>query len=369
MSFLDVGIPVPTMRISSWLGPGRWQNRLVIAVVLLVLVLYLYETYDISVRRNAVKASSHSKINLDHDATEAAFPTVNLVVSSRLKDDISWTENLRIPNLSIVRYVSDYLDAEFHPPIANRGHEALVYHTYFHDFYDNLPDISILIHGHETSWHVEDMFNRSMTFALSHLDLNEILQRQYFNLRVRWDGACPAWNTTFERRPDDPEKPEKLYEAFSENFATYDVPEMLGGPCCSQFAVTRDAIRRNSQAQYRRTMDWFMQTGWDDSITGRVWEHMWPWLFTGEPVDCPMQFQTYCQMYHICFEQDAAILVDELAQEKKILKEQITIPSELLNPQRGQDARKRLKVIESLMQTELGTALERGRNGSSSRLV
>ncbi len=75
-------------------------------------------------------------------------PTVHLVIASLRKDDISWTSKLRIPSLRVIRYVSD-APAEFTPPVPKKGREALIYHTYFHDFYDTLPDISILIHAHE----------------------------------------------------------------------------------------------------------------------------------------------------------------------------------------------------------------------------
>ncbi|KAI8629920.1 hypothetical protein F5Y19DRAFT_430103 [Xylariaceae sp. FL1651] len=299
---------------NDWFGLPSWQRRHVVVVLLLFPIsFYLYETYETAVRRDAVQASSHHKIN-PSNTSETAYPTVNLVVASLLKDDISWTQSIPIPNLNIIRYVSDYLDAEFHPPVAKKGYEALIYHTYLHDFYDDLPDISILIHADETAWHVDDVLNKSMIFALAHLDLDQVLQRQYFNLRVSWKGACPAWiNTTFTERPDDEGKPEELYmhEAFSENFATNDVPEILGGPCCSQFAVTRDAVRRHPQSLYRQSMDWLVQTHWADSIAGRVWEHMWPWLFLGKAVDCPVESEAYCKMYHICFDQDAAELVHE----------------------------------------------------------
>ncbi|KAI5927451.1 hypothetical protein F4810DRAFT_699190 [Camillea tinctor] len=326
----------------------QWRRLLLIAVLLIPASLYLYESYRTAQQREASDSDNH--------------PTVNLVVASLLKDDISWTHNITIPNLNIIRYVSDYLDAEFHPPVPKKGREALIYHTYLHDFYDDLPDITIMVHADETSWHVENILNKSMTFALSHLDLQQVLQRQYFNLRVSWEGACPDWiNTTFTDQDDERKLEEPyMYEAFSENFATSDVPEILGGPCCSQFAVTREAVRRHPQSQYRQNMDWLVQTDWTDYIAGRVWEHMWPWLFKGEAVDCAIEWKAYCRMYHICFDIESRELVTSLEGERKKLLDKIDTVQELLDPQGGLAARKRVEEIDATMQVELEKALERG---------
>ncbi|KAI1631694.1 hypothetical protein F4809DRAFT_653835 [Biscogniauxia mediterranea] len=328
----------------------QWQRLLLVAVLLIPASLYLYESYRTAQQREATDSDNH--------------PTVNLVVASLLKDDISWTQNITIPNLNIIRYVSDYLDAEFHPPVPQKGREALIYHTYLHDFYDDLPDITIMVHADETSWHVESILNKSMTFALSHLDLQQVLQRQYFNLRVSWEGACPDWiNTTFTDRDDEKKLEEPyMYEAFSENFATNEVPEILGGPCCSQFAVTREAVRRHPQSQYQQNMDWLVQTDWTDYIAGRVWEHMWPWLFKGEAVDCAIEWKAYCRMYHICFDIESRERVFSLEGERKQLLEKIDTFQELLDPQGGLDARKRVEEIDATMQVELEKALERGRS-------
>ncbi|KAI0472686.1 hypothetical protein GGR56DRAFT_651490 [Xylariaceae sp. FL0804] len=351
-------------RARLWLLPS-WRRTVLAVLLAAPASLYLYKSYQTGRLRDAVKPSSSHRQTHAARPTVDGFPTVNLVVATLLTDDISWTRNVAIPNLNVIRYVSDYLGAEFHPPVARKGREALIYHTYAHDFYDHLPDISILVHADETSWHVEDILNASMTFALSHLDLDQVRRRQYFNLRVSWEGACPDWiNTTFTDGPDDQQKLEEPYmrEAFTENFPTHHVPEILGGPCCSQFAVTRDAVRRNPRPQYKQSMDWLVQTDWSDYIAGRVWEHMWPWLFKRDAVDCALEWAAYCRMYHICFDMDGRELVSGLRGEKKLLEKKTSILKELLDPQGGLDARRRLEEIDYLMHIELEKALERGQS-------
>lgn len=306
---------------------------------------------------------------LRYDAFQYAFKSerkisVNLVVATTAADDISWTSNLQIPNLNIIRYVSDELSAPYHPPIP-KGREALMYHTYLHDFYDDLPDISIFIHSHEDPWHIDSALRQSMTFALSQLDLQQVLRKQYFNLRVSWKDACPDWiNTT--KTPEESYKQEEPYmaQAFRANFGkNVPVPEILAGPCCSQFAVTRDAIRRRSKEEYRNYMDWLIYTDWSDYISGRVWEHMWPWLFLEEPRDCTVEWLAFCRMYAICFEGPGELeAFQKLSQERQDLMESTEFVNELLRPGQARGARQRMMEINVLLDRNVRGALERGRN-------
>ncbi|KAI1104506.1 hypothetical protein F4804DRAFT_341802 [Jackrogersella minutella] len=361
---------------SLWL-PHYW--RFVVPAIILTTTFYILATNLWIDEQPQVPTheDSHNKLDADkglgnsspnHDSNNI---TVNLVVATLSKEDISWTKNLKIPNLNIIRYVSDDMKAEFHPPVPNKGREALIYHTYLHDFYDDLPDITIFTHADETPWHIESILNSSMTFALSHLDLNEVLQRRYFNLRVSWQNACPAWiNTTKTEIEGNKQEEPYMHEAFSENFATYQVPEILAGPCCSQFAVTRDAVRRHPKSQYKISMDWLVQTDWDDFISGRVWEHMWPWLFKGEAVDCDVEWKAYCKMYHICFDMESRDRLSNLEEEKKNLEEKTGLFQGLLDLFKGFKTQKRLKDIKALISAEVKDALERGKDeGTRTKLL
>ncbi|OTA70060.1 hypothetical protein K449DRAFT_459874 [Hypoxylon sp. EC38] len=308
--------------------------------------------------KNSDADESHANSLPNHDRNI----TVNLVMATLSKDDISWAENLRIPNLNVIRYVSDDMEALYHPPIPNKGREALIYHTYMYDFYDNLPDITIFTHADETPWHMENILNSSMTFALSHLDLDEVLQRQYFNLRVSWENACPNWINTTKTVMDDGKLEEQyMHEAFAKIFSVDEVPEILAGPCCSQFAVTRDAVRRNPRSQYQVNMDWIIETELDDYISGRVWEHMWPWLFKGIAVDCDVEWKAYCKMYHICFSPESRVRLTNLEEEKKYLEQKTGLFDKVLDLLGGHKDKMRLEEINAIIAAEVESALERGK--------
>jgi len=86
-------------------------------------------------------------------------PSVNLVVAATSSEDYSWVDNLRVPELVVIPYIADNASAPHHPQ-KNKGHEAMIYHQYFYDFYDNLPDVSVLVHSHQRSWHIEQLLEQ-----------------------------------------------------------------------------------------------------------------------------------------------------------------------------------------------------------------
>ncbi|KAI1418500.1 hypothetical protein F5Y13DRAFT_1747 [Hypoxylon sp. FL1857] len=350
---------------SHWL-PCCWKFILPAIILTSSFIFLLWNWRPVPQIQNSLqdghKNDDDGKSHVNSLPTDDRNITINLVMATLSGDDISWAENIRIPNLNVIRYVSDDMKALYHPPIPNKGREALIYHAYMHDFYDHLPDITIFTHADETPWHMETILNSSMTFALQHLDLNEVLAKQYFNLRVSWENACPNWiNTT--KTMTDSGKLEEMYmhEAFAEIFSADEVPEILAGPCCSQFAVTRDAIRRNPRSQYQINMDWIIDTDLDDFISGRVWEHMWPWLFKGIAVDCDVEWKAYCKMYHICFSPESRVRLTNLEDEKKYLEQKTGFLEGFLDLLGGHRDKKRLEEINAIIAAEVEKALERGK--------
>lgn len=299
--------------------------------------------------------------------TNLTRPTVNLVIATVLGDDISWTYQIKIPNITVIRYIWDDPKSPYHP-VKRKGREAMMYHTYFHDFYDSLPDISIFVHAHESPWHAENFLFRSLTYKLSRLDLNQVLERKYVNLRVGWDDECPNWiNTTISEAQSQKQEEPYVGPAFLENFSTPNstiaVPEIFAQPCCSQFAVTREAIRSVPKNKYARYIDWLSNTDLSDYISGRVWEHLWQYLFTGKAIDCPLEWKALCRMYGVCFE-DAQSLerFRQLDMEKSWLVYGLGFWRELWDPEKAARERQRINDVDLDMGMRMSMALENGRS-------
>jgi hypothetical protein len=358
------------------------KRSFVLTLVLLPSILmWLYHIVP-AIRSGIFQPTGHSPVDsvlgspLKDDENEselidlASYPynarsnlSVNLVVATVRKEDISWTSRLRIPNLNIIRYVSDDVEAPYHPPVA-KGREALMYHTYLYDFYDDLPDVSIFVHAHENPWHTDPELWSSMLFALSNLDLDAVVDRGYANLRVDWHDACPDWiNTTKTVEESVKQEEPWMAAAFRANFGDDDVvPESIGGPCCSQFAVTREAVHRRDRDTYARTKRWLVETDWSDYIVGRTWEHMWSFLFKYEATDCPVEWKTFCLMYGVCFEGAPAVAeFRAMWQERKDLAGRRGFWLELWDPQRAVRERERIKALDAELNRRLRVAMEKGR--------
>jgi hypothetical protein len=282
-------------------------------------------TFDTRTEKGFFKASGSSSDLIRTPKRFENDPTVNLVVASTAKDDTSWTSHVIIPNMAVIRYVSDDGTSRFHPR-KSVGRESLMYFTYMHDFYDHLSDISIFVHADESPWHVESILKNNLSFALNQLRLNHVKKRKYVNLRVAWNNACPEWiNTTHTEEAGFepvPGKEEEIFmkQAFIDNFrpwygdstpsSNFTVPEILAQPCCNQFAATRDIIRSIPLIEYKRFQEWLISSPLatsfvGDYVVGRFWEHSFQYLFTGKPVDCPNQWKAWCLVYGICFKSES----------------------------------------------------------------
>lgn len=64
-----------------------------------------------------------------------------------------------------------------------------------------------------------------------------------------------------------------------------------------------------------------MKTELSDEIAGRVWEHMWQFLFLGEPVVCEVEWRALCAGWGVCFESQGELEAWKvLAKERKDLE-------------------------------------------------
>jgi hypothetical protein len=64
-------------------------------------------------------------------------------------------------------------------------------------------------------------------------------------------------------------------QAFEELMPGVEVPQEVGVSCCSQFAVSREAVHSRPREDYIRWRDWLLRTPLEDDLSGRVLEYMW----------------------------------------------------------------------------------------------
>lgn len=230
--------------------------------------------------------------------------TKTLVMPRTKAEDTRWLDHIP-PDISRAVYVVDDPRAPLHPP-KNKGHEVMVYLTYIIEHYDALPDVSIFMHSHQRAWHNSEFFDLDAAAMLRHLNPARVVRHGFMNLRCQWFPGCPDWLHPHETAENSEKTEEVLIaRAWAELFPFDPVPAALGTPCCAQFAVSRARIRALPRPMYVRYRDWLLHTPLRDFASGRVWEYVWQFVFTGQAEFCPAEVACHCDGYGVCFADDA----------------------------------------------------------------
>jgi hypothetical protein len=231
-------------------------------------------------------------------------PYTKALIVPRTKDeDVNWIEENFGGSTSFrpFIYTVDNFDSEYHPP-KNKGHEVMVYLSYIIDNYDNLSDVNMFMHSHRHAWHNDDLLDNDAVQMISRLSSERVTREGFMNMRCHWDPGCPDWMHPGTVEEDINKQEETiLARSWSEIFPLDPIPEVLAQPCCAQFAISRDRIRSLPLARYVFYRDWLLRTSMSDYISGRVWEYVWQFVFTGKNVVCPKEHICYCDGFGVCF--------------------------------------------------------------------
>ncbi|KAJ4375312.1 hypothetical protein N0V83_002398 [Neocucurbitaria cava] len=230
--------------------------------------------------------------------------TYKIVIPKTEKEDIGWMAE-EIPEAPLVIYEVDKSDAENKIP-KNKGREAMVYLSYIIDHYDDLADTTIFMHAHRHAWHNNQLMGLDAVQLLKRLNHERVARMGYMNVRCHHDPGCPDW--IHMDRPggdfDFYHKPEEIYwrkEIWEEIHPGAPIPPSISGICCAQFAVSRQRIREVPIERFIHYRKWLLTTGMDDQFSGRIFEYIWHYIFTGHEVHCPAMNTCYCDGYGICF--------------------------------------------------------------------
>ncbi|KAL3419362.1 hypothetical protein PVAG01_09584 [Phlyctema vagabunda] len=229
--------------------------------------------------------------------------TKMLVIAKTKAEDTSWVdENFHNnPQIQHSIYVADDPTAALHPP-RNKGNEAMIYLTYIIDNYNNLSDVNIFMHSHRFAWHNNIILDKDAVQMINRLSAERVQREGYMNMRCHWDPGCPKWIYPSNLDPDGTKQEEPIIAvAWSEIFPLDPLPEVLAQPCCAQFAVSRDRILSVPLERYIVYRDWLLRTPFSDYVSGRVFEYIWQFMFTGKAIVCAAENVCYCDGYGVCF--------------------------------------------------------------------
>ncbi|KAL2256550.1 hypothetical protein VTK26DRAFT_1500 [Humicola hyalothermophila] len=202
----------------------------------------------------------------------------------------------------------------------------MVYLTHLVDAYATLAPVTIFVHAARFAWHNDDPDYDNVAL-LRRLDLPYVRGRGYANMRCVWTIGCPveirprldAAGDAFGDHRNESDRgtgtgtgsgserserklttKEIFQQAFEELMPGVEVPEEVGVSCCSQFAVSREAVWRRPRKEYERWREWLLQTPLEDDLSGRVFEYLWHIIFGKDAVFCPAAEECYCKLYGLC---------------------------------------------------------------------
>lgn len=211
-------------------------------------------------------------------------PPAEIVVASLKSEDTSWVHQYLAGWFRSV-YVVDDPSAELTVP-RNKGREAMVYLSHIINNYNTLAKTTVFVHASRFAWHNDDPDYDALP-TLRNLNLDYVQSSGYVNLRCVLVLGCPVeinphTDAANEERFNGtsssgrPLTAKEVYKhAFEELMPGVEVPQQVGVSCCSQFAVSREAIRSRPREDYIRWRDWLLETPLADDLSGRVLEYMW----------------------------------------------------------------------------------------------
>jgi hypothetical protein len=226
--------------------------------------------------------------------------TSTLVIAKTKNENVDWILE-KMPEQETAVYVADDPTAPLHPP-KNKGHEVMIYLSWIIDNYDHLPDVAMFMHAHQLAWHNDELLGNDASVLVTRLSRQRVWREGYVNMRCNWHPGCPDWMHPGETEKNDFKQEETLLaKSWSELFPLDEVPSVLAQPCCAQFALSRERIQAKPYAQYVWYRDWLFNTRLPDSLSGRIWEYVWQFVFTGQNVFCPKEYMCFCDQYGTCF--------------------------------------------------------------------
>lgn len=161
----------------------------------------------------------------------------------------------------------------------NRGNEASSFLEYIIKNYDNLREITIFVHGHQSAWH----HKKNMDESLLHLDIGE---HSYCNINDFYKTELALPNEFDYAKKLIPE----LFSILGFSFGENDV-QNINFRNCAQFYVNKESIMQHSKETYTKLYDWLMTTPHTSFYTGRMFEYLWHVIFTRSLDD--VNLQTY----------------------------------------------------------------------------
>jgi len=240
-------------------------------------------------------------------------PNLHVVVSRMLSDEITWLRELR--GISHELYTEgEFADTQpglrrLHGMAKPRSRTGVSTHecggilSYIVRNYDNLPNVTVFLHGHP----LRGIFSRMQEHRDFHSD-----PHIFHTIRAMANSSDKISHCSLNTMYLDwrlPSEPPWYVRGWRKEFARRrgfeDVRRILSPLipsqgtccfCCSQFAVSRARIHLHPPSFYKQLLA-FVQDALDDTDSGcNLLEFVWHLIF-GEPAVCPLEENSCRNLY------------------------------------------------------------------------
>lgn len=138
---------------------------------------------------------------------------------------------------------------------------------------------------------------------INNLNLDHVSEEGFASLRCNWM-TCPRPQVEPKLGHDDGFwEYDGLYAAaWADFFPNVTIPKMVSGPCCAQFAVTRETVQSRTVDKYEQIRQWIwkQEAAELNMKTGIVLEYMWHVIFGKPAFFCPPARDCYCKKWGMC---------------------------------------------------------------------
>lgn len=196
--------------------------------------------------------------------------TTNVIIA-HYNEDLTWVKNIN-PIHNIFIYSKTNKHYNFIEP--NKGNEISCYLKYIIDNYDRLGDKNLFLHAHRNSYHQTEPAD----YIVNNINWN---LSDYFSV-TRRDWYFHEGVNIKNHTNDYLQIKQNWNSIFSKNI---ELPHTFHHYSCAQFQVNKDNILKNGLTFYKNAYNWIMSTPLPCSISGRVFEHIWHFIFTGSNIE------------------------------------------------------------------------------------
>jgi hypothetical protein len=217
-------------------------------------------------------------------------------------EDTSWLPKLE-PNWKheIISIEPMYSNAHPKAHRPDKGRVANAYLAWIIENYNDLPETAVFLPP-------SDPFQEEtldLSAAIPAIQIPFIQSSGYANLHCPTSKSFTTCNgkslnpmkPSYELRTLEAKIPDVWRECFGQRAG---VPERIASVLGSEFAVSREQVKKRSVEDYLKLWSWLNKTIMDDDSSGLVLEYIWHVVFGKDPVFCPEETRCGCDLYGKC---------------------------------------------------------------------